>query len=145
MSDTQIGPGRELDALVAEKVMGLVWDESRCRICGWPLEPWDGTGEIPTGCVLESCSQRPAPSTRADVPAKYSTSIGIVWLVVEKMQCHPTTTSRTLRMVVYPYSRTYATFDWDEDSDDWAEANGEHATPTAICLAALRVAETQSP
>src|SRR4051812_26529004 len=29
--------GRELNALVAEKVMGLVWDEERCRVCGWPL------------------------------------------------------------------------------------------------------------
>lgn len=71
---------------------------------------------------------------------RYSTSIADAWLVVEKMRKHPDAHCRTLRMVSYPYNRTYATFDLDLDSEDWVEANGEHADAEAICGAALRVA-----
>lgn len=43
-------------------VMGIgKWDESRCRICGWPL-----VEKIEDGCTKESCSMRPVPDKRAD-------------------------------------------------------------------------------
>jgi hypothetical protein len=71
--------GRELDAAVAEKVMGHVWNEARCRACGWPLA---ATAE--EGCTIESCSQRPYPSKRADEPAPYSESIEAAMQVAEK-------------------------------------------------------------
>lgn len=37
------------------------WDESRCRICGWPVK-----ASLLDGCTVNSCSQRPAPARRAD-------------------------------------------------------------------------------
>lgn len=38
-----------------------LWDETRCRVCGWPLAE-----SADKGCVPGNCSQRPAPATRAD-------------------------------------------------------------------------------
>jgi hypothetical protein len=99
MSTTEMQAGREMDALVAEKVMGA----------------------------------------RYSVP-RYSADIAAAWEVVERMREHPDPRFRTLRMVAYPYNRTYATFD-AENEDEWTEANGENATPLAICRAALAALE----
>lgn len=60
---------RSLDAEIAEKVMKVVWDEKRCRICGGQLDP---RGFF---CTPKSCSLRPAPSCRADGAAPCSTDI----------------------------------------------------------------------
>lgn len=59
---------REIDAAVDLHAFGRTWDEMRCRVCGWPVK--QSVGE---GCTAGSCSMRPAPSTRADEPAHYST------------------------------------------------------------------------
>lgn len=37
------------------------WDESRCRVCGWPL-----AASADQGCVPGNCSMRPLPKERAD-------------------------------------------------------------------------------
>ena len=71
----------------------------------------------------------------------YSRDIAAAGELVEKMREHPDSLCRTFRIVAYPYHRTYATVDIEEDSDDWTEANGDHATPLAICLAALKAVE----
>ena len=73
--------GREMDALIAEKVFGIIWDETRCRICGWPIAE-----SIEKGCTKEDCSMRPRPKRRADEHSNFSTNIAAAWLVVE----HPT-------------------------------------------------------
>ena len=61
-------PGREMDVLVME--IRNPWDESRCRICGWPLKE-----SVEKGCVVGNCSERPPPWRRADTPAPVSTDI----------------------------------------------------------------------
>jgi hypothetical protein len=74
--------GPELDTLIAQHVMHLEWDETRCRVCGWAITPslW------PThGCTSTSCSLRPPPARRADAPAPYSTELWAAWLVVEEL------------------------------------------------------------
>jgi len=71
--------GPELDALVAEQVMGFTWDESRCRVCGWPLKE-----KLEDGCVPENCSLRPGPVRRADSPPRYSTELLEAWKIVDK-------------------------------------------------------------
>jgi hypothetical protein len=48
-------------AALAERPAAPPWDETRCRICGWPL-----AASVDQGCVLDSCSLRPLPKTRAD-------------------------------------------------------------------------------
>lgn len=54
-----------LNVALAE-AMGIVWDESRCRVCGWPL---DRIEQI--FCRPGDCAQRPVPSRRADSPPDY--------------------------------------------------------------------------
>ncbi len=47
-----------------------------------------------------------------------------------------------LLLICYAYNRTYAKFtmgDFDAGEEGWAEGNGEHATPYAVCMAALDV------
>ncbi len=55
---------REIDAAIAEKVFGWIWDDSRCRVCGWALV-YAGDKSF-AGCTRESCSMRPPPPVRAD-------------------------------------------------------------------------------
>lgn len=73
---------RELDALIAEKVMCLVWDEKRCRVCGWMML---AEGEV--GCHPDRCSmvwEGPRPP-RADEPDFYSTDRNAAALVLERI------------------------------------------------------------
>lgn len=106
-------PGRELDALVAEKVMGQTADvrerwrgnclcgrSETCAVCSWPLS--------------------------------YSTDIAAAWEVVEKLDllalyslegCEGEWTVR----------KYYNNDEWDE----WDDTDGVSA-PHAICLAALK-------
>src|SRR6478752_7431814 len=66
---TSLPPGPELDAVVC-RLLGInhPWDESRCRVCGWPLYK-----ELRDGCTATSCAQRPAPRPRADAYPPVST------------------------------------------------------------------------
>ena len=55
MKDTEL---REIDAQVHCEVMGIVWDESRCRGCGWPMRrppfivPRPSSKQIFGNCVV---------------------------------------------------------------------------------------------
>jgi len=72
---------REIDALVAEKVLGQTWDENRCRICGWPIY------EFPIdGCTIDDCSLRPLPKKRADEPAHFTTDARACALVLDEIE-----------------------------------------------------------
>lgn len=73
--------GPELDQAVCSIVMGFVWDERRCRICGWPLYE-----SVDQGCVQGNCCLRPAPKTRADGTSPYSTDRGLIWDIIEKVK-----------------------------------------------------------
>lgn len=70
---------REID----QKIQTLLfpWDESRCRICGWPLD-----ADVPEQCHLGNCSLRPAPKKRADAPASYSGSLDLAMGVYEEFR-----------------------------------------------------------
>lgn len=81
MSQQQRGAGRDLDAEIHARVMGIEWDASRCRVCGWKL-----AGHIMDGCVADNCAMRPHPYPRADAPPHYSTDIAAAFQVVEKMR-----------------------------------------------------------
>ena len=78
----QMEAGPELDALVAERVMGWKWDETRCRVCGWPL---DTDGKY---CRPDNCSMRPPPKRRSDSHAHYSSDIAAAWKVFENDHEH---------------------------------------------------------
>lgn len=124
---------RELDALVAEKLMGHTVE-------------WIGGDPFLTGLVMYSEERGGRFSTRAP---HYSTDITAAWEVVEKMRNHPSPRFQNLQLVAYCYNRTYATFDTeafnDYDAATWTEANGENSTALAICLAALKASAPPIP
>ena len=139
---SELGAGRELDALVAVAIFG--WPE-RVYITderhdpARPIYAWKEChrkhGEEETCECAWLCGQHEF----YEAP-RYSTDIAAAWSVVEKMREYPDARFRTLRLVAYSYSRTYASFDSMDEGEDWHEANGEHATPLAICKAALAAA-----
>lgn len=128
--------GRELDALVAEKVMGATWTHQE----RWPGGPADimklpdGSGGVlaerrcTDGRVLLAGGLRP-----------YSTSISDAWEVVEKLAEHGFWLRLTFKTVVH---------DDDARWEAWfrcvqAGVRGDHVeheptAPHAICLAALK-------
>jgi hypothetical protein len=122
-----INAGRELDSLVAEHVMGVVWDESRCRVCGWPLS------ELPIeGCTLSSCSMRPPPIHRADEQLPYSTDIDASQLVLSVFWSW---NLRTSNRNVHKYDCTV----WGEGlTPSVGSAYMCDTAPLAICVAALK-------
>jgi hypothetical protein len=74
---------REIDAKVCESLGRHEWDESRCRICGWPIVPG---GE--QGCWKSNCSMRPPPERRADECAHYSTDIAAAIGALQQLTDH---------------------------------------------------------
>lgn len=115
---------RELDAAIAKHVMGIVWDETRCRVCGWLL-----AGNVEQGCTDGSCSMRPAPNKRADTPVPYSTEIGAAWLVVERVTRIPESDEEAARAANTRFAL------WFERTSLWAMTAREAAH--AICMGAL--------
>lgn len=124
--------GPELDALVAEKVMGITWDNSRCRVCGWPIRD-----RVEDGCVAENCSRRPGPDRWADAPAPYSTDLAAAWAIVEKehLCIHPASCNPPFYWVGYPRDlKAGMVADVENPTLGTAET-----APLAICRSALKV------
>lgn len=137
--------GRELDAAV-HLAIGYQWDQARCRICGWPLkDPFDD------GCRVGNCSQRPAPTRRADEPPAYSADICAAWHVVTKMRA---------RKIAFVLAANGCSEQWSAWFIDgiWALGKQQNevpefgdpallgsatasTAPLAICLAALAATE----
>ena len=69
----------KLNALVSEHLMRFRWDESRCRVCGFSLDP---EGKM---CRVDNCSMRPRPPHHADDLPNFSGDMAAAWTVVEKM------------------------------------------------------------
>lgn len=119
MSDLQ--PGRDLDAMVAEKVMGMVDNRPSGRSGEmWGIMDWFAPGE---------------PAWAPNFPT-YSTSISAAWEVVEKMRgdgwyVRITDTKSPLG------HRWMVSFDTEEGLHPLYTAYSE-TVPHAICLAALR-------
>lgn len=132
IEDMKAGP--ELDAMVAREVMGEVWDESRCRICGWPL-----VEKLKDGCVADSCSFRPVPDRRADAPAPYSTDLLAAWQIVDKehLCVHRAGSPQPFYWVGYPSDRGGGMV---ADMENKTLGTGETA-PLAICRSALKILE----
>lgn len=106
--------GQELDALVAEKIMG--WRYLNQPSTGYPWYP-------------------PEEGWSKAHPPRYSTDIAAAWKVMEKM-CDMGNQNCTLQFEG-KLNPDYAwTFSHDENADWWASAG---TAPLAICLAALKV------
>jgi len=136
--------GRQLDALIAEKVMGWIWCVQvntcspvktelgkRSRFLGHPdryrnwYEKWDGKEQLPIDIHEESAF------------GEYSSDIAAAWEVVE-MFC-----ADDIRLsLYYPVDGDICQLHFEGDSGrlHYAEAK---AVPLAICRAALKALSAQ--
>ena len=134
--------GRELDALIAEKVMGWVcktkWVEGSGSTCLTHFWYKPGNDIAPDG---EGHTQGMFPSGRvsgnrvADIIPHYSTSIEDAWLVVEEMRDKGF--NCCLGIVKEGVSATFTKLLSFKAYRPYGES-----MPHAICLAALKVVDT---
>lgn len=111
-------PGRELDALIAEKVMGIPKAE---------IEDWNNCYKREKrGCFHWAYE---------DHLKKYSTSIAAAWEAVEKMQ------SNDWGMILDNLKDFLGNFDCHFDRDRSHFSASSESAPHAICLAALKAVE----
>src|SRR5437899_3127619 len=119
MTMTELKAGRELDALVAERVMGLV----RCEALHHVIEGG-------------YCHALPTSRDKGGETPCYSTSIAAAWLVVEKLQ-----TQACVWDLVEDKGGWFATahcYGPERHYGEWAST-----APFSICLAALEWADSQ--
>ncbi len=125
-----MNPGRELDALVAEKVMEMEYREWKpyCAPAGWyaktapPCNDRNDKGE-----AIDH------PSYQYDLPL-YSTDIAAAWAVVEKLR-----KSHGIAIAVYEDGSTRVELSQDRLSHHPNNIfEGATTAPHAICLAALK-------
>lgn len=130
--------GADLDAEIAERVMG--WTS----VCGNFPELTGRRGRVYVDMTrTEWSGVRPEGDSSEPIPP-YSTDISAAWEVIRHIAQDERVPveRRNLQLVAYCYNRTYAVFGVRvEDEDEWSEGNGEHSTPLAICLAALKAVE----
>lgn len=122
MTTTELPAGRELDALVTEKVMG--WER------------------IPTSAdtpELEAYPQFCEDGTFRGAPPNYSTDIAAAWLVVEAM-VHRDRRCQSRVSVTYDWFKQEWTCAFFGEGNPLVGGSGGHRAPTvmlAICHAAL--------
>lgn len=111
-------PGRELDALVAEKVMGL--------------EPWPGRpGAFKAKVVPRGREPKPC------LPPSYSTDIAAAWEVVGKLNRWHFELTRLADLCGWEYRCTMKSA-WPGVSGEHAIGTSEISAPHAICLSAMK-------
>lgn len=153
--------GRELDALVAEKVMGLMPGKDFGE---WPEHDWlkneDGSVDIfamdadthnGPRCIrcnygyCHHCQTRPTqPCVKSPVP--YSTGILFAWRIVEHMKKNHTHGVFSITGPSDEHNKWFCIFEkkWRghnldaKDHFDWPSAD---TAPLAICKAALKAVE----
>lgn len=141
-----MNPGRELDALVAEKVMGLCFHEWHVAYHGYepPLTGWTATcGKC--GAVKRDPDGDSSPPADWNEPRpSYSTEIAAAMDVWESLRNRGSI--RQIRLTGYNPDEWFcdmATF-LGEPGTDAITAEGRSA-PHAICLAALAAVGAASP
>lgn len=123
-------PGPELDALVAEKVMGWERAQARCRECSSLAERW----------IWKKNGQYVADAS-GECRYSPSSSIREAWEVVE----HMSKTTKEYWTIEYFSTGALVVFDYEGGRDlPWVA--GEHrasedTAPHAICLAALKAVD----
>ena len=144
MADTMVA-GREMDALVAEKVMG--WKPGTpCKdeYSDTPTEERDTHWQC-RKCGLRGQWGDPGWEEHDEQPLSYSTDIAAAWLVVEKMRSG----GRKFIIEALKPEHTelwYAAFSATEDLSGYEKSKAlEPTAPLAICLAALEAVKDFAP
>ena len=122
---------KELDALVAVKVMGFYW-EGKPRGHQYLYQPGGKQAGIKER-GKEPCYFGNSQFGKPYLP-DYSTSISDAWLVVEEMR------GRGLDVRVESFQQDEGVVIWEaEVGDKWSDCD---TAPEAICMAALEVCRT---
>lgn len=136
-TNNTLKPGRELDALIAEKVMGLEVISAPARYLEIAERGGDFFGRSFVTTVLchnETFSRQSPGRTIAIVP-QYSTSIDAAWRVVDKLRA----ANQWIRIDCFKGKWTAGPVEMCGD-EDYIDNNIEADTAQhAICLAALAV------
>lgn len=128
-------PGRELDALIAEKVMGLEVISAPARYLEIAERGGDffGRSFVTTVLCHNETFSRQGPGRTISVVPQYSTSINAAWQVVERLKTegyyiklHNAESQKKWFAMVIPPQDVMSEFLAEEDT-----------APHAICLAAL--------
>ena len=135
-------PGREMDALVAERVMGK--NLRRCEHHEWGTETID-VADYHYGICCKNCfafwmvcCEEPEPQNQCVTPHPYySTSISAAWEVVEKLNDWAWLIYGGERHG-YSWNADLVTNDGAFSSYDHLHGDKIHSAPHAICLAALK-------
>lgn len=129
-----MAPGRELDALVAEKVMGWQWANEGVR-GQYRLHPPDSTS--PTGAYPVDVGPGEEWSPSTDIAA--------AWEVVEKLRAMNSTLELYSPGALVNDEMGIHAVEWQATFKSWEEPWGPHGpsveaqtAPHAICLAALK-------
>lgn len=133
MAEIETLSGRELDAMV-HAAIGEPWDDSRCRVCGWPL---GATRDMSNAfCSPANCCMRRHYSEHADAPPHYSRDWSGVGLVVDEMR------RRGWSVVYYDRPDALQPNEWtfEKSNDVYGEAYGPNCAENCCraALAALR-------
>lgn len=127
--------GRELDALIAEHVMGWYrWDDQSGNDYDGPEDRWFFTANEPNWLAVYD----PNGDGNVDLFFAPSREMGDTWRVVKHIS-HLRPEGYNLHLIHYAYNRTYACFNNRGFQDDTTgEGDGENSTQLAICRAALK-------
>ena len=143
MSD-EIEAGRELDALIAEHVMG--WEWWRSSVSG--RRSLFAPGAIPRGedewfCERADGSERLVFDWKTVRIPPYSTEIGAAWAVAEKLKA----LGRDSVMLSNEGDGWECEITVSDElyAKGWRSASWQGAAPFAICRAALKVVERLTP
>lgn len=126
-------PGRELDALIAEKVFGWSWSKEKHRVAdpeGWSVRNL----LIPPNCdwILSTYDLEPGMnSVNIPVPS-YSTDIAAAWKVVEKLR------EKDMDLQLHSFRTCVRAY---FDDLEWSEYEEANTAAHAICLAVLKAVE----
>lgn len=122
MANEPLKPSRELDALVAEKVMGLARIETLNSDGTWNAPLW----ALPTGGVMR------------ELP-RYSTDIAAAWEVVNRVRNTVGWNFAVIEDSAYEIGWWVAGwFDFREGPYEHEKSARGESAPHAICLAALK-------
>jgi hypothetical protein len=132
MTTETMQAGRELDALVAEKVMG--WREVRLR----PSNSSRRSGPDYKGYKPDVVARR--RETPCHVPA-YSTDIAAAWEVVEAMERRGCLVVTRTRGAISGKPRVEITGTHPVGRNEWLVHEDADTVPLAICRAALAALE----
>lgn len=135
----ELPAGRELDALIAEKVMGLevIKSGAECSMFT-PGARWVPGGEYYELPVLLAVESGTDPADVNDpYLAAYTTDIAAAWRVVEKLR------AQGVYLDVRSESAAYGVSGFDRSKNQIIASHRTPTAPLAICRAALAAVESE--